>query len=49
MLVLDHVRDGKAYKNPVHKKSCVEEKRAILVTYREVYWKIHAQDKKKLK
>lgn len=25
MLVLDDVRDGKAYKNPVLKKSCVEE------------------------
>lgn len=35
MLVLDHVRDGKAYRNPVLKKSCVEEKKAVLVTYWE--------------
>lgn len=35
MLVWDHVRDGKAYKNPVLKKSRVEEKKAVLVTYWE--------------
>lgn len=35
MLVLDHVRDGKAYKNRVLKKSRVEEKKAVLVTYWE--------------
>lgn len=32
MLVLDHLKDRKDYKNPVLKKSCVEEKKANLAT-----------------
>lgn len=35
MLVLDHLKDREAYKNPMLKKPCVEEKKANLVTYWE--------------